>query len=271
MLTREPEYFPPSINTVGRIGRHALFLMRKLGQAIILLMLAITNIRYALTKRARREIVIQMFASGIRSLGVITVVAFFTGMILALQTGIALREFNQEVNIGTAVMVSMLREMGPFMTGLILAAAVGSSIAAQIGTMTISEEVAALELMGIDPVRFLVMPRLVAMMIMTPLLAFYTSIMGILGGGIVGMTLPIAREFADYGVRVMTITPGLFDTPMMAGLPEKVKEALNLMIPFPKRLGKPTEFALLAKHIIENPILNGEIIRLDSAIRMATR
>ena len=89
--------------------------------------------------------------------------------------------------------------------------------------------------------------------------------------GIVGMTLPIAREFADYGVRVMTIAPGLFDTPMMAGLPEKVKEALNLMIPFPKRLGKPTEFALLAKHIIENPILNGEIIRLDSAIRMATR
>lgn len=188
MLTREPEYFPPSINTMGRMGRHALFSMRKLGQAIILLVLAITNIRYAFTKRARREIIIQMFASGIRSLGVITVVAFFTGMILALQTGIALREFNQEVNIGTAVMVSMLREMGPFMTGLILAAAVGSSIAAQIGTMTISEEVAALELMGIDPVRFLVMPRLVAMMIMTPLLAFYTSIMGILGGGIVGMT-----------------------------------------------------------------------------------
>ena len=89
--------------------------------------------------------------------------------------------------------------------------------------------------------------------------------------GIVGMTLPIAREFADYGVRVMTIAPGLFDTPMMAGLPEKVKQALNLMIPFPKRLGKPTEFALLAKHIIENPILNGEIIRLDSAIRMATK
>lgn len=89
--------------------------------------------------------------------------------------------------------------------------------------------------------------------------------------GIVGMTLPIAREFADYGIRVMTIAPGLFDTPMMAGLPEKVKEALNLMIPFPKRMGQPLEFALLAKHIIENPILNGETIRLDSAIRMATK
>lgn len=89
--------------------------------------------------------------------------------------------------------------------------------------------------------------------------------------GIVGMTLPIAREFADYGIRVMTIAPGLFDTPMMAGLPENVKEALKLMIPFPNRLGKPMEFALLAKHIIENPILNGETIRLDSAIRMATK
>jgi len=109
-------------------------------------------------------------------------------MILALQTGIELRRFNQEVNIGTAVMVSMLREMGPFMTGLILAACVGSSMAAQLGTMTVSEEIAALEVMSIDPVRYLVMPRLLAMAIMTPMLAFYTCIMGVLGGGLVGMT-----------------------------------------------------------------------------------
>jgi phospholipid/cholesterol/gamma-HCH transport system permease protein len=78
--------------------------------------------------------------------------------------------------------------MGPFMTGLILAACVGSSMAAQLGTMTVSDEIAALELMAIDPIRFLVMPRLVSMMIMTPLLAFYTSIMGIFGGGLVGIT-----------------------------------------------------------------------------------
>ncbi len=188
MLTREPEYFPPSINDIGRIGRTTMFTLRKFGQAVILLILAIYNIRYSFTKRARREIIVQMYVSGIRSLGVITIVAFFTGMILALQTGIALREFNQEVNIGTAVMVSMLREMGPFMTGLILAACVGSSMAAQLGTMTVSEEIAALELMSIDPVRFLVMPRLISMMVMTPLLAFYTSVMGILGGGIVGIT-----------------------------------------------------------------------------------
>lgn len=89
--------------------------------------------------------------------------------------------------------------------------------------------------------------------------------------GVVGITLPIAREFADYGIRVMTIAPGLFETPMLAGLPEKAKEALNKMIPFPKRLGKPIEFAKLAQHIIENPMLNGEVIRLDGAIRMAAK
>ena len=89
--------------------------------------------------------------------------------------------------------------------------------------------------------------------------------------GIVGMTLPIARELADYGVRVMTIAPGLFETPMLAGLPDKAKEALNKVIPFPKRLGKPIEFAKLVQHIIENAMLNGEVIRLDGAIRMAAK
>ncbi len=88
---------------------------------------------------------------------------------------------------------------------------------------------------------------------------------------VVGMTLPIAREFADYGIRVVTIAPGLFSTPMIAGLPENVQESLSKMIPFPKRLGKPIEFAKLARHIIENPMLNGEIIRLDGAIRMAAK
>lgn len=89
--------------------------------------------------------------------------------------------------------------------------------------------------------------------------------------GVVGMTLPIAREFADYGIRVVTIAPGLFKTPMLAGLPENVRESLGKMIPFPKRLGKPIEFAMLAQHIIENPMLNGEVIRLDGAIRMAAK
>jgi phospholipid/cholesterol/gamma-HCH transport system permease protein len=171
--------------------------------------------RFAFTKRARREIVVQMYVAGIKSLGVISVVAVFTGMILALQTGIELRRFNQEVNIGTAVMVSMLREMGPFMTGQILAACVGSAMAAQLGTMVVSEEIAALEVMSIDPVRFLVMPRLVAMAIMTPILSFYTCMMGVLGGGLVGFTqLGVAwvsyMENATRYAQVKDLYVGLF-------------------------------------------------------------
>jgi NAD(P)-dependent dehydrogenase (short-subunit alcohol dehydrogenase family) len=88
---------------------------------------------------------------------------------------------------------------------------------------------------------------------------------------IIGMTLPIAREFAAYGLRIVTIAPGLFETPLLMALPEKVKDALGKMVPFPNRLGKPSEFALLARQIIENPMLNGETIRLDGAIRMAAK
>ena len=89
--------------------------------------------------------------------------------------------------------------------------------------------------------------------------------------GVAGMTLPIAREFADYAVRVVTIAPGLFDTPMMAGLPESVRVQLAQTIPFPKRLGRPSEYAALVRHIIENPMLNGECIRLDGSLRMTAR
>jgi len=90
-------------------------------------------------------------------------------------------------------------------------------------------------------------------------------------GGIVSMTLPIARECAEYGIRVMTIAPGLFDTPLLQSLPEAARESLGKMIPFPQRLGKPDEFAFLVRHIIENRMLNGEVIRLDGAIRMAAK
>ena len=89
--------------------------------------------------------------------------------------------------------------------------------------------------------------------------------------GVVGMTLPIARECADYGIRVLTIAPGAFDTPMFALLPQVARDALIGSIPFPKRLGRTSEFALLAGHIIENQMLNGEVIRLDGGIRMTAR
>ncbi len=87
-------------------------------------------------------------------------------------------------------------------------------------------------------------------------------------GGIVGMTLPMARDLARYGIRVMTIAPGTFDTPLLGLLPEEVKKALAANIPFPQRLGRPPEYAALALHIIENSMLNGEVIRLDGALRM---
>ena len=90
-------------------------------------------------------------------------------------------------------------------------------------------------------------------------------------GGIVAMTLPIARELARSGIRVMTIAPGIFETPMMSGLPADVQASLGKMVPFPPRLGRPAEFAALVRAIVENPMLNGETIRLDGAIRMAPR
>jgi NAD(P)-dependent dehydrogenase (short-subunit alcohol dehydrogenase family) len=89
--------------------------------------------------------------------------------------------------------------------------------------------------------------------------------------GVVGMTLPIARELARSGIRVMTIAPGIFETPMMASLTQDVQDALGKMVPFPPRLGRPAEFASLVRQIIENPMLNGEVIRLDGAIRMAPK
>jgi len=90
-------------------------------------------------------------------------------------------------------------------------------------------------------------------------------------GGIVGLTLPVARDLARTGIRVMTIAPGLFETPLLLGLPEEARLSLGQQVPFPSRLGRPHEYALLAQAIVENPMLNGEVIRLDGAIRMAPR
>ena len=90
-------------------------------------------------------------------------------------------------------------------------------------------------------------------------------------GGVVGMTLPVARDLARSGIRVMTIAPGIFRTPMLAGLPQEAQDSLGKQVPFPSRLGEPSEYGALACHIVENQMLNGEVIRLDGAIRMAPR
>lgn len=90
-------------------------------------------------------------------------------------------------------------------------------------------------------------------------------------GGVASLTLPAARELARSGIRVVTIAPGIFATPMMAGMPDEVQDALGASVPFPPRLGRPTEYAAMVKHIIENQMLNGEVIRLDGALRMAAK
>jgi len=90
-------------------------------------------------------------------------------------------------------------------------------------------------------------------------------------GGVVAMTLPVARELSRHGIRVMTIAPGIMETPMLLGMPQEVQDALGQMVPFPSRLGKPGEYAALVQHIAQNTYLNGEVIRLDGAIRMAAK
>ncbi|MFA5794026.1 MAG: ABC transporter permease [Candidatus Brocadiia bacterium] len=114
------------------------------------------------------------------------IVAIFSGMVLALQSGVTLKDYGQEASIGMLVAASMCREMGPVMTGYILAGLIGSTIAAEIGTMKVSEEIDALEVMSIEPIQYLVLPRLVALAIVCPLLTIYTDLVGVIGGGVIG-------------------------------------------------------------------------------------
>ena len=126
--------------------------------------------RVLFNSSARRSMFAQLYVTGIRTLPVITVVGLFTGMILGLQVGLALSKFNQEMFLGATVMVSLIREMGPFVTGICLSACVGSAMAAELGTMKVNDEIAALEIMSIPPVRYLVAPRMAALLAMSPLL-----------------------------------------------------------------------------------------------------
>ncbi len=153
---------------------------------------------------ARRSMLFQLYSTGIRTLPVITVVGLFTGMILGLQVGLALSKFNQEMYLGATVMITLIREMGPFVTGICLSACVGSAMAAELGTMTVNDEVAALEIMSIPPVRYLVAPRMVALIAMSPLLAFYACILGVVGGGLVGYT-QLNVPFSQYMASAMSI------------------------------------------------------------------
>jgi len=135
--------------------------------------------------RRLRFLLDNSFNAGVRALPVTLVVAAFAGAILAMQTGIELRRFGNTNVLGTITALSMCREMGPFITAVILAATVGSSIAAEIGTMKVSDEIDALEVMSIDPVDYLVVPRVVALALMCPLLTVLSNLIGIYGGSVI--------------------------------------------------------------------------------------
>ncbi len=197
MIVREPVVRSTPQNAIQKIGQDVLSLLAEVGKAVMICVGAFSNMRYMFTKRSRAEIIRQMYIYAVKSLPVITVVGFFIGMILSLQIGIELRRYNQESLIGSAVMASMLREMGPFMSGLVLAACVGAAMAAQMGTMMVNDEISALEIMSIDPLRFLVMPRMVTMIITVPLLSFYTCLVALLGGAVVGYT-QLSVPWATY-------------------------------------------------------------------------
>lgn len=188
MIIREPRLRLKPASGLQGLGQSFIAVIGEIGKASMICAGAFANMRYALTRRSRQEIVRQLYVCAVKSLPVVSVVAFFIGMILALQIGIELRRYNQESLIGSAVMASMLREMGPFMSGLVLAACVGAAMAAQMGTMMVNDEIAALEIMSIDPLRFLVMPRMVAMVVTVPLLSFYTCLLALVGGAVVGYT-----------------------------------------------------------------------------------
>ena len=128
----------------------------------------------------------------------------FTGMIFALQLGLELRRLNQEIYLGAAVMVTLIREMGPFSCGMCLAACVGSAIAAELGTMKVNDEIAALEIMSISPIRFLAAPRILALMLMAPLLGFFCCVIGTIGGGVVGVT-QLGVDFRQYMASALAI------------------------------------------------------------------
>jgi phospholipid/cholesterol/gamma-HCH transport system permease protein len=170
-------------NALERVGAGALALTEAVGHDALLFARSVAACRGVFGKG--REIVRQMFICGVMSFPVVLLVAIFAGAVLALQAGLTLRPYGIAEKIGAIVAASMTREMGPIMCALILAGRVGSAMAAELGTMRVSEEIDALYAMSIDPVRFLVMPRLVAMFVMAPVLTVFADYIGVWGGAVV--------------------------------------------------------------------------------------
>ncbi len=188
------------------------------GYTVNLLLRTILALRY-LPRRIRFTLDMA-YAAGVRALPVTAIVALFAGMILALQTGIELRKLGQSEMIGTVTAISMCREMGPFMTAIILAAMVGSAMAAEIGTMTVSEEVTALDVMSVDSTNYLVLPRVIALTVMCPVLTVFSNLIGIVGGGMVADNhLGVSQHYFWLTVRESLLaTDTLFPKDVYVGL-----------------------------------------------------
>lgn len=147
--------------------------------------------------RRSRALLDYMYVAGVRTTPVTLMVGFFVGMIVSLQVGIELARFGQQESIGLLVAVTMAREMAPFVTCIILAASVASSMAAELGTMKVQDEITALEVLSIDVVSFLVLPRVLALTLMAPILTLLADVIGIFGGGVIAVT-QLNLDFASY-------------------------------------------------------------------------
>lgn len=211
-IVREPMWDDAPSSRLQGVVRRLTKLLASLGWAMRILAGSCRDFPSVLCRRnGRADLMKHLYVTGIRTLPVVTVVSLFTGMILALQVGLELRRFNQEIYLGAAVMISLIREMGPFSCGVCLAACVGSAIAAELGTMKVNDEVAALEIMSISPIRFLAAPRILALMLMAPVLGFFCCVVGTMGGGIVGAT-QLGVDFRQYisSALSMAVTKDLF-------------------------------------------------------------
>lgn len=219
-IVREPVWDDAPRSKAQGVVRRLASVLSALGLAAKIALASLASFPAVLCRRSgRADLANQLYVTGIRTLPVVTVVSLFTGMILALQVGLELRRFNQEMYLGAAVMISLVREMGPFSCGMCLAACVGSAIAAELGTMKINDEIAALEIMSISPIRYLAAPRIFALVVMAPLLAFFCCVVGVVGGGIVGST-QLGVDFRQYISSAMGIakTKDLFVGLFKAGV-----------------------------------------------------
>ena len=174
-----------------------------------------------LVKRARATLD-QMYLAGVKSLHVVVFVSFFIGMIAAMQVGLELARFGQQESIGFLVAVTMTREMGPFVTSIILAASVASAMAAELGTMKVQEELTALEVLSIDAVSYLVLPRVIGLTLMAPILTAIADLVGILGGAVIAVA-QLHLDFQGYVLNVMLSLEQTWDS---VPLPENLYAGL---------------------------------------------